>query len=68
MTPMNNDDDLVFLNQGDNDENAVFQTLEERNSPLNEVHMLEDDATEPGLETTIQLTQETRPYWRRVFG
>ena len=68
MTPMNNDDDLVFLNQGDNDENAVFQTLEERNSPLNEVHMLEDDPTEPGLETTIRLTQETRPYWRRVFG
>lgn len=71
---MQNDDDLVFLNQGEDDEIAVFQTQAERNNILNQLHVLENDDADHDLETTIQMTQdrqltpETRPYWRKVFG
>ena len=60
---MDNDDDLVFLNQGEEEEFSLYQTQDY-------------DANEDGghtgldtdLETTIRVKIDTTPYWQRMFG
>lgn len=66
---MNDDDDLVFLNHGFEDENAAYLTEQQRNDVLNEtageeLSELDDD----DLETTIRLAGNNSNYWLRVFG
>jgi hypothetical protein len=52
---MDNDDDLVFLYQGEDEEYSVYQTQDQY-----------EDQTD--LETTIRITQKRTPYWQRTFG
>ena len=67
---MNDDDDVIILNPNSDDDSTVFQTEEERKQLEREILGIDEDDSviNQDLETTIQMTMDNRPYWKKVFG
>jgi len=67
---MSDEDDVVILNPDCDDDSTVFQTEEERKQLERDLLGFDDDISMTDLdsETTLQMTIDRRPYWKRIFG
>ncbi len=63
-------DDVIILAIDDDDDKTVFQTEEERKKIEREVLGLVEDSSlvDVDADTTMQMTIEPNPYWKKVFG
>ena len=64
------EDQVVILNPNDDDDSTVFQSDEERKKLERDLLDLdeEDSSFDPETDTTMQMTIEPSPYWKRIFG
>lgn len=69
---MSNDEDAVVLNfnayNQDCEDRTEIQTEESRKIIERELCELNDDSGDTDIQTTIRLSNDHRPYWKRLFG
>lgn len=69
---MSNDEDAVILNfnayNQDCEDRTEIQSEESRKIIERELISINDDSSDTEIETTIRLTRDQRPYWKRLFG
>ncbi len=63
-------DDVIILSTEDDDDKTVFQSEEDRKKLEQEILGLNDESSlfDLDADTTMQMTIEPSPYWKRIFG